>query len=327
MRSPLLSALKYATRGLLLAALFGAAGAAQAQGKTLRLAWTPSSDVPQIAVAIQRELWKSRGLEVSVVTFPTGRESLEALLGGQVDVAAIAEFPAVTAALRNQPFGVLADLSRYRANRIVTTTDISGMAALAGKKVGTTVGTNAQFQIESALAEAGATATIVNAAPADLLPTLVRKDIDAAAMFPAFVPRAKQMLGAQYREIATPGYVTHFLLVGTEAAMREHAPQTQVLLAGLIAADGVIEKEPAAAQQAVVKATNGALPLAAVAGGWADYEFRVVLRGDLVDLMAQQAKWIAAKGFVKGAASPETVRAVIKPELLRQAAADRVTLK
>ena len=158
--------------GFGLAVLMLAAPLAQAQSKSVRMAWTPAADAPQVSVAIAGELWKAKGLDVSVVSFPSGREALEALIGGQADFAVIAEFPAATAALRKQPFAVLADMSRYKANRIITTTDVASMAALAGKRMGTTIGTNVQYQAETALAEAGATATMVNAGPADLLPTL-----------------------------------------------------------------------------------------------------------------------------------------------------------
>ena len=299
-----------------------------AQDKVIRLAWTPSADVPHIPVALAEELWKSKGLEVSIVTFPSGRESLEALLGGQVDVAAIAEFPAATAALRGQKIGVVANVARYKANRIVTTAATPTLASLASRKLGATVGTNAQFQLETAMAAAGITGTIVNAAPADLLPTLVRKDIDAAAMFPAFFARAKQTLGDQYREIPTPSYVTHFLLVASEGVMKDKPAVLTSFITGFVAAEASIAKNPQAAQQAVVKATNGAVPAAAVAAGWADYDFRVVLQEDLITQINAEAAWILGKGLVKSSQPPaEAIRAIMRPEFLRQAASERVTLK
>jgi len=309
-------------------ALILSSGIALAQRPPVRLAWTPSADVPQIAVALERGLWNAAGLDVSVVTFQSGRESLEALVGGQVDIAVIAEFPAATAALRGQSIAVVGDLSRYRANRIVTTAANPTLASLAGQKIGVTVGTNAQFQAETAMAAAGIQATIVNASPSDLLQTLVRKDIDAAALFPAFVPRAKQLLAAQYREIPTPAYVTHFVVIGSTAFLKDHAKDVSTLLKGAIDADAIIEKEPQFAQQAVVKATNGALPLAAVAAGWPDYEFRVVLRDDLLSLLAAEAGWITAKGLVK-ASGPvaDVVRGAVNPEFLRSIAPDRVSIK
>jgi NitT/TauT family transport system substrate-binding protein len=319
-----------ATLGLLAALAIPALAptGASAQTRQVRLAWTPSADGPQLAVAMDKGLWKARGIDVSVVAFQTGREALEALIGGQVDYAFIAEFPAVTGALRKQPFSVVADLSRYKANRLVTTTDIASMAALAGKRVGTTIGTNAQYQAESALAAAGVTAIIVNAGPADLLPTLQRKDIDAAAMFPAFFAKSKQLLGARYKELPTPGYVTHFLIVGTDTALKDHAADASAFISGLVDADAVIAKDPAGARQSVFKVINGVLPLPAIAAAWPDYEIRVQLDPSLPELMTAQARWVASKGLIKATpAAIDEVGAVIKPDILRQIAADRVTLK
>lgn len=299
-----------------------------AQTTTVRLAWTPSADAAQIAVALDKQLWKSKNVEVTTVSFPTGREALEALIGGQVDFAAIAEFPAAIAALRNQRFGVIADLSRYTGNRIVTTDDITSITGLAGKKVGATVGTNTQYQTETALAAAKVSATIVNVAPPDLLSALVRKDIDAAAVFPAFVGRAKQMLGQKYNELPTPSYVTHFLIAASDEVLNNHPDSVKAFLSGLIAADAIVRGDVAATQQSIVKATGGAQKLDSIAQLWPDYEFGVVLQESLAVLMADEAKWILGKGLIKNdKATPDIVRSFIRPDFLKQVAADRVTLK
>ena len=87
-------------------------------------------------------------------------------------------------------------------------------------------------------------------------------------------------------------------------------------------------KDPAAAQQAVLKATNGVLPLAVIAAAWPDYDFRVSLGNDLLTLLTQQAKWIMGKGLIKAVPGAEgDIKSFIKPEFLQQISADRVTLK
>jgi len=299
-----------------------------AQIKSVRVGWTPSADVPQIAVSNEQNLWKANGIDARVTPFPSGREALEALIGGGIDVAVIAEFPAVTAGLRGQPIVALCDISRYRANRIVTTTDAPTWQSLAGKKIGVTVGTNAQFQLETAMASEKVGATLVNAAPFDLLPTLMRKDIDAAAMFPAFVPRSREALGNRYKELATPSYVTHFLVVASEPFVRANPQLVDSVLATMLAADDVIERQPRAAQEAVVKSTSGALKLATIEANWRDYEFRTVMQDDLPKLMQEEGKWILAKGLVKTTTTTAAaVGAVLKPEYLKKLAPQRVTLK
>ena len=71
-------------------------------------------------VAVEKGYFKDAGLEVKSVRFVTGREALEALLGGQLDLGFMAEFPPVIGALRNQKFRVVATLSKYAGNRIIS---------------------------------------------------------------------------------------------------------------------------------------------------------------------------------------------------------------
>ena len=180
--------------------------AASSQSKPVTLAVQPSTDVPQILLAMERKLWDAEKLEVKVVTFSTGREALEALTGGQADFAVLTEYPATIGILRGQKFKVVADMSRYQGLRATASKKwmtLSSLKDLDGKKVGTTLGTNVEFVTSVLLREGGAKAEIVNAAPADTVPALVRGDIQASVMFPNLYAQAKKLLGADYQEIRT----------------------------------------------------------------------------------------------------------------------------
>ncbi|MYB02761.1 MAG: hypothetical protein F4Y13_00805, partial [Acidimicrobiaceae bacterium] len=66
----------------------------------------------QATLALVHGLFEANGLAVDVAEFATGRDAMTALLGGQVDLAFMAEFPAVTAALQGEEFSVIAEVSR-----------------------------------------------------------------------------------------------------------------------------------------------------------------------------------------------------------------------
>jgi NitT/TauT family transport system substrate-binding protein len=126
----------------------------------------PVAEVPQFIVASDRKLWDSRGLNVVVTPFATGRESFEALIGGQLDLAIMAEFPAVVGAMRDQKFAVVGVLSRYVSNRIIAKSDKPmSIADLAGKPVGVTIGTNTHFMLDEAVRKAGIKIETVNVGP------------------------------------------------------------------------------------------------------------------------------------------------------------------
>ncbi|MBM3607669.1 MAG: ABC transporter substrate-binding protein, partial [Alphaproteobacteria bacterium] len=149
---------------------------AAAAGKLI-FAWTPNPQTPQVDVAMAKGYFKEAGLEIQMVAFPTGREGFEALIGGQVDVTFMAEFPAAVGLLRGQKFGIIADLARFRGSRIIASakrTQLKSAADLKGLRLGTTLGTNADFFLSEVLSAAGVTAEVVNANPGDLVPALAR---------------------------------------------------------------------------------------------------------------------------------------------------------
>jgi NitT/TauT family transport system substrate-binding protein len=115
---------------------------------TVNLSWSPGPDTPQIAVALDKGLWSRRGITVKTSSTPTGREALEQVIGGQADYALMAELPPVIGAMQHQNFKVIASLSRYVALRVIGngSVDLSNLKNLAGKKIGTTQGTNVNFQ-------------------------------------------------------------------------------------------------------------------------------------------------------------------------------------
>ena len=315
---------------MLAMALCLVASVAVAQNKQVKIGWGPFANVPQISLAADKNLWKDEGLDVKIIPFVSGRASFEALLGGQLDFAIIAEFPAVIGAMRKQKFGILALMSQYKANRVISKSDIGfkTMADLAGKKIGTTVGTNVHFMLDNEMQKAGIKAEVVNASPPDLVPALVRGDVDAAVMFPTFYAGAKRALGDRYRELRTPGYSTQFLLVGSANMVDKNPKVVRGVLSALLKGEQIVKKDPAGSQQAVVRYVKGAQNLDAIKTSWAEHNHRMMLAPPLLDLMVREGKWIQASGRIKNVAPTAALfRPYFKEGHLKALAGDRVTLK
>lgn len=221
---------------LLSTTLLLAAGQAFSQGlTTVTIGWGAYPDVPQLAQASVKGLWAEEKLEARIIPFASGRQGFEALIGGQLDYAIMAEFPAVTGVMRNQKFSVVAVLSQYKSFRVITKGDKApaGLAALAGKKIAMPLGTNVHFAIATALEKGGVNAELVNVPPSEMIPALTRGDVDAIMPFPSAYQKAKSVLGAQYQEIRTPDYSSSFVLAASEKATANPA-LTQRVLAALL---------------------------------------------------------------------------------------------
>ncbi len=284
----------------------------------LVLGWTPGAGAPQVAVAIDQGLWKAAGLDVEVVSFPTGREALEALLGGQLDVATLAELPAVTAAMQQQDFGVLSVLSRYRENKVVArrSAGIASLKDLEGKRLGTTLGTNMHFMALEVLDSVGVQAEIVNVPPPDMVTALSRGDIDAMVTFPVFTAQAVDVLGDEYIEF-TPGvYDTNFVLGATTEAIDTKSREVQAFLSGLLAGQNVVDTDPATAIEATARVVGENLTPETAKALFDATWFGVVLDNELLDLMVKEGQWMVDSGFVEGDPTPELFRSYLRDDVL-----------
>ena len=161
-----MKALRAALGSLLMSLAVPGTALAQDTGKVV-LGWAANLQTAPIVVAVEKGYFKDAGLEVKSVRFVTGREALEALLGGQLDLGFMAEFPPVIGALRNQNFRVVATLSKYAGNRIISKASVGfhDIKDLEGKRIGTTLGSNNDYFTQLVLKKYHVNATVVNVAP------------------------------------------------------------------------------------------------------------------------------------------------------------------
>jgi len=315
--------------------LSGAAAAllattAMADTTAVTIGGGPYLDIPQLSVAMDNNLWAENGLDAEVIPFRTGRSAFEALLGGQLDFAFMAEFPAVIGAMQEQEFRVIAEMSQYTATRIIHGGDpeIDTIAELDGLRVGLTAGTNVHYMFENEVAAAGIEVEIVSIGPADIVPALARGDVDAGAMFPSFYAGAAEVLGDAYQEIPVDSYGTHFILAATLEMIEESPDVVAAVLASLYAGEQVVTSDPAASHQAVSNVLGGTLSPEDVAAASANYAFRMQLNQEMLELMVDEGAWIIGRGSIEG--EPPTVESIapyIDGSFLTGIDASRVTME
>ena len=301
-----------------------------ASAEELTFAWTPNPQTPQVDIAIQKGYFDDAGLDINFVAFNTGREGFEAMVGGQVDVTFMAEFPAAVGALTGAEFSVIGDLARYTGSRVIVNTAsgaIDSPADLAGKRVGTTIGTNVNFYLDKVLKQAGVQAEVVGAAPPDLVPALARGDLDAIVPFPTFYGAAAGMLGDSYGELRVPGYEVHYILAASPEMTGERAAVLDAFMAALARADADVKADPQAAMEAVSASMMGALSPEALASMWQDVDVGLKLDTGLAELLVAEADWVLSKGVVRG--EPVSIGAMLThfaPGPLAKAAPEAVDL-
>lgn len=289
----------------------------------------PNLQTLPIVVAESQGYFAKEGIELNQVKFTSGRRALEALIGGQLDVAFMAEYPVSIASISEQPFGTFTTLSRYTANRLVSKASIGfkDLKDLEGKKIGTTKGSNTEFFTEALLASAGVTAEVINVSPPDIVPALARGDIDAGIMFPDFYPAAEKALGDDYREFRSDAYIAWFVLSATPDMLENRSDEIEAMVRALIKAEDFIKSNPEDAQQALADAMEGLMSLEAIKARFSEAEYEIGLGNGLLDLLETQAQWVVEKGMVEAEPSRELIKSYLTTGPLEVVDAARISLK
>ncbi|MCX5588914.1 NrtA/SsuA/CpmA family ABC transporter substrate-binding protein [Streptomyces erythrochromogenes] len=268
-----------------------------------------------VHVAQEHGLWSAEGIDVTVTTRPSGRDALNAVLGGQAQLGVVGDLPAVTAALGGRDLRIVADLSRFSDWRLLTRTDraVTGFAALKGRKVGVPQGTNVEYALSRMLASARLTAadvTVVNLAPNQVTPALARGDIDAGVTFPSFYEAARTALGERYAELPFTGYTARTLLV---AGAKTSDETTAAVLRTVLRAQREIGADPARARQAVVAQSKGALQTGYVDAYQSRYTYGATLSTELLTQLEEEAAWAKAAQGLPGSADRAALQRYLNP--------------
>lgn len=310
-----------------ISALILSAGLANAGQITIGTA--PNLQTLPIVVAMSEGYFAEEGIELETVKFTSGRRALEALIGGQLDVAFMAEYPVSIASLREQPFGTFTTLSRYTANRMISKGSIGfkDPSSLEGMKIGTTKGSNTEFFTEALIEKFDVNAEIINVAPPDIVPALARGDIDAGIMFPDFYPAAEEALGNDYREYVSDAYIAWFVLSATPEMLNDRPEELEAFTRALIKAEDFIKTNPKGAMEALAEATEGLLSMDTIETKFAEAEYEVGLSNGLLDILEVQANWVVSKGMVEAEPSRELIKGYLATGPLEAVDASRITLQ
>ncbi|MDW3225070.1 MAG: ABC transporter substrate-binding protein [Paracoccaceae bacterium] len=313
--------------------IFGAASAFLAVASTsfagdITIGTAPNLQTLPIVVAQSEGYFTEEGINLETVKFTSGRRALEALIGGQLDVAFMAEYPVSIAALRDQPFGTFTTLSRYTANRMISKGSIGfeDPSSLMGKKIGTTKGSNTEFFTEALLEKFGVDAEVINVSPPDIVPALARGDIDAGIMFPDFYPAAEKALGDDYREFRSDAYVAWFVLSATPEMLNDRPEELAGFVRALIKAEDFIKANPDGAMAALETASEGLLSMGTIKTKFAEAEYEIGLANGLLDILEVQANWVVEKGMVEAEPTRESIKEYLATGPLEMVDASRISL-
>jgi len=284
-----------------------ATGMLPAAAIPIRIAYSSNPGSLPLLVAQQRGLFEAEGVTVDAVDCNTGKECLRLMLQGKAQLATVADLPIVLAAFDRQRFVVVATISTNSDDSKVVARRNSGIRRstdLVGRRVGTLMGTSAQYALDTQLLFDGADpdgVSTVDLPVADLRSALISGRVDAIAVFQPFASDLARALDADAVVLGIHGvYIQTWNLVSLPSGSEREAAGLTAVLRALHRACEWISREPAAARALLQRASG--MSAAMVESSWPTLTYDVVLKQSLLTTLEGQARWAQRREIVSGPA-------------------------
>jgi len=281
-------------------------------------------------IALEQGYFTTQGLELVVSDLGTGDATMSALLTGAVDMATCSEVPVVAACFQQTNFVVCACISATSHEHAIVARKDAGIATpadLRGKRVATLRNTAMHFFLHLALlyqhmSEQDVILSFLKAE--DVVPALVRGEVDAMVMREPFTSQAMAQLGDKAIVFEFPEmYQRSQLIVGNKTFLQARPEAARRFIRSLLSAEQFAQQQPLLAQQIVAKCLGIEPPR--LARDWPHLQLRVSLEQSLLSQLEDEASWMLADHLVPPATLPNLLR-FIDAAPLRSAKPEASTL-
>jgi NitT/TauT family transport system substrate-binding protein len=265
---------------------------------SITVAYSPFESTALLWIAEDRGLFTRNGLKTTLRKYDTGAGSLDGMLKGEADIAlGSTEFPVVGRVFRKEKIRVIGSIDKSQFVYLVGRKDrgIEKASDLKGKRVGTTLGTIAEFHLGRFLELNGMhmqDIILVDVKiPAEWVNAVVKGDIDAIATAQPYAESAKERLGANgVFWPAQSSQAQYGLICSTDEWVKKHPELIRRLLESLSRAEEYAIRNPAEAGTIIQKRLN--LDAAYMKTVWSQNQYSLSLEQSLVVAMEDEARWM-----------------------------------
>jgi len=253
-------------------------------------------DSAPVYIALEKDYFKSEGLDVTLQTHTSGKSALNAVKEGKADIATVAETPITHSGLKGEKIYIIATIENTeKLHGVIARKDkgISTFSDLEGKKIGVTFGTSGEFFLDTFLTACGISKNDVeniNLKPDKMFDALVNGEVDAVSSWNPHVFNLRKELGDNGLTSYGEGIYTMFWnLVGTQDFVNKNPEITKKVLRALIKAEGFIKDNPDESKKIATSSMD--LDRALVSELWDTHEFEITLEQTLVLTLEDEARW------------------------------------
>lgn len=251
-----------------------------------------------VYVAYAKGYFRKEGLEVDLQKHPSGKDALDGVLKGAAQFCTVAETPIMFAGLRGEKFFIIATIAESKEYmRVVGRKDrgVEQARDLAGKRVGVSRGTTAEYFLDALLTFNGIPEKRVRRVfltPEEMPRALAAGAIDAAVTWSSYAVEMQGLLGDNGSVISNELiYKIWWNIAGGREFVSAYPETVEKLLRALLRAEAYINAHPGEAALIVERFVGqDALSLA-------DYEFDIQLGQALLLDLEEQARWAIRNGL------------------------------
>ncbi len=274
------------------------------------VAWSPYEAGALFWIAEDQDFFEKNGLNVTTRRYDSGAASLDAVVNGDVDLTmGVSEFPLVRMAFQNTDIRAIGNIDKGNFIYLVAGKDrIGNISDIRGKKVGTALGTVAEFHLGRFLTLNGMTTrdiTLVDVrTPEGWVNDVADGSIDAIATAQPYADEAMERLGGNSVSWPIQSNQPVFgLIVATGDWTTRHPDLVVKFLDSLALAEKYAQENPAGARAIVQQRLNfdpGYMDTV-----WQRNQFSLTLDQSLVTAMEDEARWMIANNLTNATAVPD----------------------
>ena len=256
-----------------------------------------------LLIADVKGYFTAEGLDVVIKPVSHGKVGLDLLLKNEADLAGAAEEPFLIAVMGGERLAMVAKVASVsdeialvaRADRGITT-----LRDLAGKRVGVTLRTSADYSLWLLLIKHRLTpdvVTLVDLPPTALVAEIVRGSIDAMSSWEPIKSQAYKALNGNAVSFTDPDtYTVAHILFGRTEFLQAHPVALQKMLRALLKAEDFTRAEPRQALALVAQRLG--MEVDALAPSWTQFLFKVDLTQSMLVTLEEESRWAVERGYV-----------------------------
>lgn len=287
----------------------------------ITIAYSPFESTALLWIAEDRQFFSRNRLDITLRKYETGAGALDGTLKGEADVAiGTAELPVVARAFRKEKMRVIGSADKANFIYIIARKDrgIEKASDLRGKKVGTTLGTVAEFFLGRYLELNGMSmkdVTLVDVkTPEGWVNAVADGDIDAIATAQPYAMAARDRLGANAAFWPAQGaQLLYGLIISSDEWLTEHPELVGRFLKSLAQAEEYLIRNPSEAREIVQKQLN--LDAAYVEAFWSQNQFGLSLDQSLITAMEDEARWLIRNNLTSEKTVPDFGKFIFEEHL------------